>query len=204
MTSANRCSPTAYSAPIWPVLKPNSKWRPTIDYRKFNQQVPLSRWPMTQLDQEIPNIKGSMILSTLNVTSGFWTIPAHPDDQHKLAFTFGNRQYTFIQCPFGYANSPAEFNIFLKKACPDTRVRGNLVYVDDVLMKSSSVKDHLKEIDHVLNQLTTAGAKITLHKGQWCKSKLNYVGLLVGRNCIEPQSKPYPSNPKHKDTNQRL
>ncbi len=181
------CNST-YSAPIWPVLKPNGKWRPTIDYRKLNQQVPLSRWPMTQLDQEIPKIKGSTILSTLDVASGFWTIPVHPDDQHKLAFTFGNRQYTFTRCPFGYANSPAEFNIFLNKACPDARARGNLVYVDDVLMKSSSVEDHLKEINHVLNQLTTAGAKIALHKGQWCKTKVNYVGLLVGRNGIEPQS----------------
>ncbi len=133
-----------------------------------------------------------MILSTLDVAPGFWTIPVHPDDQHKLAFTFGNRQYTFTRCPFGYANSPAEFNIFLNKACPDARVRGNLVYVDDVLMKSSSVEDHLKEIDHVLNQLTTAGAKIAakiaLHKEQWCKTKVNYVGLLVGRNGIETQS----------------
>ncbi len=143
---------------------------------------------MTQLDQEIPKIKGSTILSTLDVTSGFWTIPVHPDDQHKLAFTFGNRQYTFTRCPFGYANSPAEFNIFLNKACPDARARGNLVFVDDVLMKSSSVEDHLKEINHVLNQLTTAGAKIALHKGQWCKTKVNYVGSLVGRNGIEPQS----------------
>jgi len=56
-------------------------------------------------------------------------------------------------------------------------------------MKSSSVEDHLKEINHVLNQLTTAGAKIALHKGQWGKTKVNYVGLLVGRNNIEPQSK---------------
>ncbi len=181
------CNST-YSAPIWPVLKPNGKWRPTIDYRKLNQQVPLSRWPMSQLDQEIPKIKGSTILSTLDVASRFWTIPVHPDDQHKLAFTFGNRQYTFTRCPFGYANSPAEFNIFLNKACPDARARGNLVYVDDVLMKSSSVEGHLKEINHVLNQLTTAEAKIALHKGQWCKTKVNYVGLLVGRNAIEPQS----------------
>ncbi len=60
--------------------------------------------------------------------------------------------------------------------------------IDDVLMKSSSVEDHLKEIDHVLNQLTTSGAKIALHKGQWCKTKVNYVRLLVGRNGIESQS----------------
>ncbi len=125
-------------------------------------------------------------LGTLNVASGFWTIPAHPDDQHKLAFTFGNRQYTFTRCPFGNANSPLKFNIFLNKACPDARVRGNLVYVDDVLMKS--VEEHLNEIDHVLNQLTKARAKIALHKGQWCKTKVNYVRLLVGRDGIEPQS----------------
>ncbi len=187
---------STYSAPIWPVLQPNGKWRPTIDYHKLNQQVPLSRWPMTQLDQEIPKIKGSTILSTLDVASGFWT-RVHPDDQHKLAFTFGNRQYTFSPCPFGYANLSAEYNIFLNKACPDTRVQGNLVYIDDVLMKSSSVEDHLKKINHVLNQLTTAGAKISLHKIQWCKTKVNYVGLLVGRNGIEPQS-------KCEDTNQHL
>ncbi|RXN39364.1 gag-pol fusion [Labeo rohita] len=181
------CNST-YSAPIWPVLKPNGKWRPTIDYRKLNQQVPLSRWPMTQLEQEIPRIRGATIFSTLDVASGFWTIPVHPDDQHKLAFRFDNRQYTFTRCPFGYANSPAEFNIFLNKACPDARVRGNLVFVDDILLKHTTVADHLKEIDHILNQLTTAGAKIALHKGQWCKIKVNYVGLLIGPQGIEPQT----------------
>ncbi len=76
----------------------------------------------------------------------------------------------------------------LNKACPDARARSNLVYVDYVLLKSSSVEDHLKEIDHALNQLTTSGAKIALQKGQWCKTKVNYVALLVGRNAIEPQS----------------
>lgn len=143
---------------------------------------------MTQLEQEIQRIRGATIFSTLDVASGFWTIPVHPDDQHKLAFTFCNRQYTFTRCPFGYANSPAEFNIFLNKACPDARVRGNLIYVDDVLMKSMTVADHLKEIDHVLHQLTAAGAKIALHKGQWCKTKVNYVGLLIGPRGIEPQT----------------
>ncbi len=44
------CNST-YSAPIWPVLKPNGKWQPTIDYRKLNQQVPFAQennsiWPL--------------------------------------------------------------------------------------------------------------------------------------------------------------
>ena len=109
------CNST-YSAPLWPVMKPNGKWRLTIDYRKLNQQVPLSRWPMTQLEQELPHVQDAKYFSTLDVASGFWTIPVHTEDQHKLVFTFASRQYMFTRCPFGFANSPAEFNIFLNKS----------------------------------------------------------------------------------------
>ncbi|KAF7643479.1 hypothetical protein LDENG_00238730, partial [Lucifuga dentata] len=180
------CNST-YSAPLWPVMKPNGKWRLTIDYRKLNQQVPLSRWPMTQLEQELPKVREAKYFSTADVASGFWTIPVHPADQHKLAFTFGSRQYTFTRCPFGYANSPAEFNIFLNKACPDASERGTLIYVDDILIRSSTLDAHLKEIDHVLGQLATAGAKISLTKCHWCKTQVNYVGLLVGEHGVRPQ-----------------
>ena len=178
------CNST-YSAPLWPVLKPNGKWRLTIDYRKLNQQVPLSRWPMTQLGQELPNVRDAKYFSSMDIASGFWTLPVHVEDQHT--FTFANRQYTFTRCPFGYANSPAEFNIFLNKACPDASSRGTLIYVDDILIRSPTLDSHLEEIEHVLTQLTAAGAKVSLSKCQWCKTKVNYVGLLVGPQGVEPQ-----------------
>ncbi|KAL6487878.1 hypothetical protein MHYP_G00045040 [Metynnis hypsauchen] len=180
------CNST-YSAPLWPVLKPNGKWRLTIDYRKLNQQVPLSRWPMTQLEQDLPKVRNAKYFSTIDVASGFWTIPVHVADQHKLAFTFARRQYTFTRCPFGYANSPAEFNIFLNKACPDAQERGTLIYVDDILMRNHTLEAHLREIEHVLSQLMAAGAKMSLPKCQWCRIKVNYVGLLVGADGVEPQ-----------------
>ncbi|KAJ8333566.1 hypothetical protein SKAU_G00415740 [Synaphobranchus kaupii] len=67
-------------------------------------------------------------------------------------------------------------------------MRGNLIYVDDILMRSQTWDAHLAELRHVLNQLSTAGAKLSLTKGQWCQTKVEYVGLLVGANGVEPQS----------------
>lgn len=55
-------------------------------------------------------------------------------------------------------------------------------------MQSSTLSGHLDEIDHVLGQLSAAGTKIAILKGQWCKKKVDYVGLLVGPDGIEPQS----------------
>ncbi len=181
------CNST-YNSPIWPVLKPTGKWRLTIDYRPLNKQVPLSRWPMIHLDQELAKVKGACFFSTVDVANGFWTMKVDPADQYKLAFSFGSRQYTWNRCPFGYSNSPAEFNIFLHKAMSDAATRGNLIYVDDILMRSRTFEEHLVEIRHVLNQLSAAGAKLALTKGQWCRTKVEYVGLTVGAHGIEPQA----------------
>lgn len=142
---------------------------------------------MTQIEQELPKVKNAKFFTSLDIASGFWTLPVHSEDQHKLAFNFANRQYTFTRCPFEYANSPAEFNIFLNKACTDAGSQGTLVYVDDILIRSQTLDEHIVEIDHVLGQLTAAGAKISLAKCQWCKTAVNYVGLLVGSDGVKPQ-----------------
>lgn len=143
---------------------------------------------MIYLDQELAKVTSAKYFSTVDVSNGFWTMKVDPADQYKVAFSFGNRQFTLNRCPFCYSNSPAEFNIFLHKAMSDAAACGNLIYVDDVLMRSQNLESHLAEIRHVLNQLSSAGAKLSLTKGQWCRSKVEYVGPLVGANGIEPQS----------------
>lgn len=70
----------------------------------------------------------------------------------------------------------------------DASARGNLIYVDDILMRSRSFDEHLAEIRHVLGQLAAAGAKLEIAKGQWCRIKVEYVGLTVGANGIEPKA----------------
>ena len=93
------CNST-YNSPLWPVLKPSGKWHLTIDYRQLNKQVPLSRWPMILLDQELAVTNGKYF----STVDGCWTMKVDPVDQHKLAFSFGNRQFTWNRCPFGYSN----------------------------------------------------------------------------------------------------
>uniref|UniRef100_H3B6Z0 Gypsy retrotransposon integrase-like protein 1 n=1 Tax=Latimeria chalumnae TaxID=7897 RepID=H3B6Z0_LATCH len=178
---------STYNSPIWPVLKQNGKWQLTIDYRQLNKQVPLSHWPMAYLNQNLAKIAGAKYFTTLDIANGFWTVKVNPKDQYKLAFSFGKIQYTWNRCLFGYLNFPADFNIFLHKVMPDAEETGNLIYVDDILIKSNSVSDHLNEIRYVLTQLKNAGAKLSLTKGQWCRKQVNYLGYDVGPDGFRPQ-----------------
>ncbi|KAJ8352113.1 hypothetical protein SKAU_G00235890 [Synaphobranchus kaupii] len=181
-----KCNST-YNSPIWPVLKASGKWRLTVDYRQLNKQVCLSRWPMAYLDETLTKVQNAAYFTSLDISNGFWTIPVREEDQHKLAFSFNNVQYTWTVTPFGYANSPAEFNIFLHKAIPDVNSRNIAIYVDDILMWSDSWTAHRELLSYVLTRLSVAGAKISLDKGQWCKRAVNYLGFQVGQEGIRPQ-----------------
>ena len=143
---------------------------------------------LPNLDQELAKVTDAKYFSAVDVSNGFWTMKVDSVDQYKLAFLFGNRQFTWNRCLFGYLNSPAEFNIFLHKAMSDAAACGNLIYADDILMCSQTWEAHLAEIRYVLNQLSCAGAKLSLTKDQWCRSRVEYVGLLVGADGVEPQS----------------
>ena len=126
-----------YSAPMWPVMKPMVKWNRTIDYRQLNKLILLSRWPMTQLNQDLPKVANVKYFSIVDVANGFWTMTVYPRKQHMLAFSFSNKLFMFNRCPFRYANSTPDFNIFLHKAMLDATTKGTIIYVDDVLTTST-------------------------------------------------------------------
>lgn len=177
---------------MWPVLKPNGTWRMCIDFidfRNLNRKVPISRWPMGDIDYSLSRLKSSKYFTTLDVANGFWTIPVKGDDQHKLAFTFDGAQYTWTRLPFGYVNSPAEWNIFLHKVLPDVRDRHLSLFVDDVLANSDDWEEHLSQLRYVFEQFSKAGVKIPLCKCQFARSSVDYLGYHLSSDGISPQAK---------------
>ena len=192
------CNST-YNSPIWPVLKPNKTWRMCIDFRNLNKKVPISRWPMGDMDRCVSRLKNSKFFSTLDVANGFWTLPVHPEDQYKLAFSFDNRQYTWTRMPFGYVNSPAEWNIFLHKVLPDVYERHLSLFVDDILANSQEWTYHLSQLRYVLERLSSAGVKISIHKCQFAKTAVDYLGYHLSSNGVSPQVQKIESIEKLKD-----
>jgi hypothetical protein len=63
------------------------------------------------------------------------------------------------------------------------------VYLDNLLCISrSSLEDHLKKLKEVLRRLCNAGLKVNVKKSTFCALKIEYLGYILTRDGIKPQS----------------
>jgi hypothetical protein len=75
----------------------------------------------------------------------------------------------------------------LEKVLGDDEINNNLVmYVDDLLIHSSTFNEHLKHINAVLHKLTTAGITIDAAKCQFCKPEIKFLGHIISDKTVRP------------------
>ena len=49
------------------------------------------------------------LISTLDLTRGYWQLPVAEKDRHKTAFTTPYGQFQFKMLPFGLSGAPSSF-----------------------------------------------------------------------------------------------
>jgi hypothetical protein len=62
-------------------------------------------------------------------------------------------------------------------------------YIDDLLCISmSSLEDHLEKLEEVLRRLCSAGLKVNAKNLTFCTLEIEYLGYVLTRDGIQPQS----------------
>ncbi|CAF5223947.1 unnamed protein product, partial [Rotaria magnacalcarata] len=61
-----------------------------------------------------------------------------------------------------------------------------LVYLDDIIVYSSTFQSHLQHLNSVLERIQSNGLTLHISKCQFCKTKLKYLGHVVSQSGIEP------------------
>lgn len=60
------------------------------------------------------------------------------------------------------------------------------VYLDDIVVASSTFEQHLADLKEVLERLKAAGLSLKLKKCQFCLSELTFLGYSVTASGIKP------------------
>lgn len=183
-------SRSPYNSPIWTVAKKGTddqgkpKRRMVVDFQKLNAQTITDRYPIPDVGMTIQNLGKAKIFTTLDLESGFHQILIKESDREKTAFSVNGAKYEFLRMPFGLKNAPSIF-----QRCVDDILRPYIgkfahVYIDDVLIYSSSPEEHLEHIRTIVNALHTANMKISDEKSHFFQDSVEYLGHIIKHNKI--------------------
>ncbi|KAL5477205.1 hypothetical protein EMCRGX_G023961 [Ephydatia muelleri] len=98
-------------------------------------------------------------------------------DNEKTAFVTPFGFYQFLVMPFGLCNVPATFQWLMERVLAG--LQWSLVYLDDIIVYSRSVEEHLTLLGKVFARLRKAGLKIKPSKCHLLQTSVCYLGHVV-------------------------
>ena len=110
-------------------------------------------YPLPWIDDTLDVLAGAKYFSTLDLASGYWQVSLTKDAKEKTAFATSQGLYQFKVLPFGLCNAPSTFERLMERVLQGLRWQMLLVYLDDVIIFSRSIDEHLERLEVVFSKL---------------------------------------------------
>ncbi len=125
--------------------------------------------------------------TALDLNMSYITIRLDPDASKICTIIFPWGKYSYKQLLMGIAGSPDIFQGKMSELMESLEyVRA---YLDDLLCISKlSLEDHLEKLEEVIRRLRDAGLKANAAKLTFCALEIEYLGYVLTRDSIKPQS----------------
>ena len=177
-----------WHSPVVLVKKANSnEYRFAVDYRKLNKISIPQAYPIPRLSDIFDAIgeTNAQFFTCLDLGKAFWQVPLSEDSKSKAAFITYDGIFEFQTMPFGLSGAPSTFQHLMMRVLRSIAWKYVLCYVDDVIIFSSTFKEHINHLEEVFSRLRKAGLKLSHTKCHFAQRNLHYLGHVLSKNGIQ-------------------
>ena len=133
------------------VKKKSGEWRVCVDFTNLNKACPKDPFLIPWIDQPEDATTGHPRMSFLDAFQVYHQIPLALEDQEKTAFVtlIGNYHYKVMS--FGLKNTSSTYQRMMTRMFEPQLGKNIEIYVDDMVVKSRMVSEHLGDLGSTFN-----------------------------------------------------
>ena len=155
-----------------------------MDFRDLNKACPKDAFPLPIPDILLDNVVGHQMFPFMDGFSGYNQIRMAPEDEEKTAFYTPVGTYCYTVMPFGLKNAGATYQRAMQHIFADMLHQEMEDYVDDIIVKSKTRKDHLSTLIKVLQCCRAYNLRLNPRKCAFGVSSGQFLGFLVHQRGI--------------------
>ena len=146
-------------------------------------------YPIPRIDESLSKLGDTKFFANLDLGLAFWQVPLRKKDIEKTGLASELELYQWKRMPFGLCNATASFQRLMAQALTRvTKKYGNLVmcYVDDVVIATPTLEDHIDRLEEVFGCMKRAGFKCKPSKCEILRDSIKYLGRMVDSYGVRP------------------
>ena len=167
------------------VKKVNGERRLCIDFTDVNRACPKDSFPLSRIDLILDFTVGHELLIFMDAFSGYNQISMDPDDQEKTSFIIGQGTYCYWVMPFRLKNAGATYQRLVNRMFQKQIGASMEVYIDDMLVKSTTVELHIAHLAEAFLILKEYKMKLNPAKCAFGVLARKFLGFIVNNRGIE-------------------
>ncbi|GJV36006.1 reverse transcriptase domain-containing protein [Tanacetum coccineum] len=168
------------------VKKHDGSWQMCVNFTDLNKACPQDCYPLPEIDWKVESLCGYPFKCFLDAYKGYHKIRMAESDEEKTAFHTSQGVYCYTKMPFGLKNAGATYQRLVDKAF-DSQVGRNIeVYVDDLVIKSHTETEMLRDIDETFRTLRKINMKLNPKKCTFEAVEGMFLGYMISPERIRP------------------
>lgn len=155
-----------------------------IDPKPLNEALRREHFQLPVFDDLLTELAEAKYFTKLDLASAFWHLEL--DDESSMLTTFSTPygRYRWLRLPFGLNVSSEIFQKRLKYAIDD--LPGVKCLADDILVYGSSLLEHDRNLENLLQRCLRDNIKLKKEKFEYCKKEIIFHGHLLTTDGVKP------------------